>query len=1126
MALKFILGRSGYGKTHECLISIAKMQSQNMKNNLIYIVPEQFSLQAEKDIIKETQGKGIMKAKVLSFNRLAYTVFSQTGYPKTQPLTEISKAMALKKIILENKDNLQYFKKAADKQGFMQQLSTTVSELFRYEISGNKLLAIANATENNDILKMKLNDLALIFNTYKSFIDNGYISSDEALDLLYDRIDSSKLISNADIWLDGFYGYTPQELKIIERLLVNANSVTVTLTMDSYALNQKSLPMTHTFFETKDTYLTLCKLAQDNKVEIEEPLVLTQPNRFKNNALAHLEKEFTKATPTSIDVNNEINIVAAPNAFDEAESVALKIISLVRDKGFRYRDIAILAGSLENYESILRTVMTESKIPFFMDSKQDITNHPLVELIKGMLEIFLYNYSYDSVFSFLKTGLTPMKQEDIEILENYCLAYGIKSYKWNFEKWSYGLTAGENSEEYLKINGLKDEFLSFLAPIRNNFAENKKYSVSQISAAVFTALETMCVAQTLWSISDKMEEEGNIAKAYENRQCWNIVMDIFDSLHEVLGESTVTLNEYYSLFDSGLSVCQMGIIPPGIDNVIIGTLERTRLPKTKALFIMGVNDGVIPSPDNAEGILSDDERNSLDTNGISLAHDGTRRAFEENYLIYSAITKAEDYLTLTYSTGDLNGKSLLPSVIINKICNIFLNLKVQTQRSDELEIFSSPAIAFHHLGQGLTGENNALWSSSLKYFTSTKPWVERTALLKEGLLNIRPEEFLKEETTKDVFGETLFSSISKLERFSSCPYSYFMSYTMKAAQRPVYQLSTPDLGRLFHSVLEDFSYNLQENKLNWQDLDKGQITAMVTDAVDRQAPSLGNEILLSSHSLMYLVKRLKRISVRAIYTLAMHLKSGNFQTFAYELGFGIGQQLPPIAIALKDGKKMLLTGKIDRVDILNKDGTTYVKIIDYKSGSKKFDLSQVYYGLQLQLLIYMDALIKNGQPLLGENIAPAGVFYFRIKDPMLSADERLDVSQIEALITDELSMSGLVVMDEGIINAMDNSITKTSKIIPVGYKATGGFTAASSIADEKTYKQLCDYSIASASKIGENIQSGNIQVLPYKDKGKTPCSYCPYLSVCGFETGEAGFNCRNLKPLGAKTVFEKIKDNH
>ncbi|HCT64063.1 MAG TPA: helicase-exonuclease AddAB subunit AddB [Lachnospiraceae bacterium] len=1124
MALKFIIGRSGYGKTHECLSLIAKNQYQNIKNNLIFIVPEQFSLQAEKDIIKETTGKGIMQAKVLSFNRLAYTVFSQTGYPKTQPLTDTSKAMALKKIILENKDDLQYFKKSADKQGFMQQLSTTVSELFRYDISGNKLLAIANATQNNDILKMKLSDLALIYNSYKSFIDNGYISSDEALDLLYEHIDSSKLVKGADIWLDGFYGYTPQELKIIGRLLVNAASVTVTLTMDSYALKEKSLPMTNVFFETKETYLALCKLAKDNNVDIEEPLILTGPQRFKSTALASLEKEFTKAMPSTVDETNDIEILTAPNAFDEAETVALKIISLVRDKGLRYRDIAILAGSLEGYESILRTVMSECKIPFFMDSKQSITNHPLVELIKGILEIFLFNYSYDSVFSFLKTGLTPMAQQDIEILENYCLAYGIKSYKWNFEKWSYGLTEGENSEKYLKINSLKDEFLSFLSPIKNCFAHNKKCSVSQISTAVFTALETMGVAQKLLALSDKMELEGNIAKAYENRQCWNIVMDILDSMNEVLGESVVTLKDYFSLFDSGLSVCQMGIIPPGIDNIIIGTLERTRLPKIKALFIMGMNDGVIPSPDSTEGILSDDERESLETDGVSLAHDGTRRAFEEHYLIYSAITKAENYLTLTYSSGDLSGKALLPSVIINKILNIFTSLKVQTQTDDPLHIFSSPAIAFHHLGQGLTEENNALWLASLKYFETAEEWDERTRLLKEGLANKRPDERLKEDTTKEIFGDTLFSSISKLERFSSCPYSYFMSYTMKAAERPVYQLSTPDLGRLFHSVLEDFSYNLQENKLNWQDLDKGQITTLVTDAVDRQAPSLGNEILLSSHSLMYLVKRLKRISVRAIYTLAMHLKNGSFQTFAYELGFGVGQQLPPIAIDLKDGKKMLLTGKIDRVDILNKDGTTYVKIIDYKSGSKKFDLSQVYYGLQLQLLIYMDALIKNGQSLLGDNIAPAGVFYFRIKDPMLSADGELDAEEIEALITAQLSMSGLVVMDEKIVRAMDNSITRTSKIIPVGYKASGGFTSASSVADVKSYKQLCDYSITSARIIGEKIKAGNIQILPYKEKGRTPCSYCPYLSVCGFETGDPNFNCRNLKPLGQKAILEKIKD--
>ena len=466
MSLKFILGRSGYGKTRECLVSIAEKQTQQAENSLIYIVPEQFSLQAEKDIIKETAGKGIMRAKVRKskFNRLAYTIFAQTGNPKTQPLTEISKAMALKKIILENKENLQYFKKSADKQGFMQQLITTISELFRYDISNSKLSALAEATQNNDILKMKLSDLSLIYNQYKGFIDCGYISSDEALDLLYHRIDTSALIKGADIWLDGFYGYTPQELKIIGRLLVNAASVTVTLTMDGYALKQKALPMTNTFFETKETYLALCKLAQEHHVEIEGPLLLTQPKRFQQEALAALEKGFTKAIPTPVEETDGIQIFAAPNAFDEAEIVALKIISLVRDQGLRYRDIAILAGSLESYERILRTVMAECQIPFFMDSKQDITNHPLVELIKGMLEIFLFNYSFDSVFSFLKTGLTPMVSDDIEILENYCLAYGIKSYKWDLEHWSYGLTEGEDKEKYLQINALKDTFSGFPCP--------------------------------------------------------------------------------------------------------------------------------------------------------------------------------------------------------------------------------------------------------------------------------------------------------------------------------------------------------------------------------------------------------------------------------------------------------------------------------------------------------------------------------------------------------------------------------------------------------------------------------------------------------------------------------------
>ncbi|MGL4790283.1 MAG: PD-(D/E)XK nuclease family protein, partial [Anaerotignaceae bacterium] len=543
----------------------------------------------------------------------------------------------------------------------------------------------------------------------------------------------------------------------------------------------------------------------------------------------------------------------------------------------------------------------------------------------------------------LKTGLTSMAMEDIDILENYCLAHGIKSYKWKYEKWSFGIKDDE-SEKYLKINSLKDEFLNIFAPILT-LNLKKKYTVDFITTAIYEILEAMGVKESLLEISKK-----NIESEHENRQCWNIVVDIFDALNEIMGKREVTLLEYYTLFEGGISVSNMGIIPPTVDSVTIGTLERSRLPKTKALIVIGVNEGVIPSGGAAQGILSDEERSVIESTGVRLAPSTLRRAFEEHFIIYSSITKSEQYLYLTYSMGDLAGKSLLPSSIIGKIREIFPTLKVKYSKDIKEEIFYSPAITLHHMGEGMAEGQKTQWLQVYSYLKSKSKWENKATIIAKGMEEPSDNNTLAQKTVDKLYGDVIFSSVSRLERFSACPYSYFLLYTLKAKERPVFALGVPDLGTLFHNVLEEFGKTLQQDNTNWADVSVEEISAMVSDIVDTQAPRLGSEILLSANSLVYLTKRLKRICTKAMVTLAKHLRLGKFEPYAYELGFGMGQKLPPIAVDLENGKRMLLNGKIDRVDILEKDGSTYVKIIDYKSGSSEFNLQDMYYGLQLQLL--------------------------------------------------------------------------------------------------------------------------------------------------------------------------------
>ncbi|MGL4792022.1 MAG: PD-(D/E)XK nuclease family protein, partial [Anaerotignaceae bacterium] len=394
-------------------------------------MPEQFSLQAERDIIAHTDSKGIMEAQVLSFNRLAHHIFSQIGFSKTTPLTDIKKAMVLKKILLENQQKLQYFKAVANKQGFMEQLSTTISELYRYTVSPNQLLASINKGEESDLFSGKISDIALLYNEYSQNIKNGYLSADETLDLLYNCIDESDFIKSAEFWIDGFHGYTPQELKVIEKLLTYGVRVNVTLTIDGWLINKKDISPMNIFYEPWITYNNLTNLATEIGVKVEKPVILTDGLRYKNNDLMELEREFPRSHVKSQNSCENIEIYGGDNPFDEAEKAALKILELV-NKGYRYKDIGLLAGTLETYEGILPQVMKECNIPFFMDNKRSILNHPFVGLVKGIMEIALYNLSYNAVFALLKTGLTSMAMEDIDILENYCLAHGIKSYKWKY----------------------------------------------------------------------------------------------------------------------------------------------------------------------------------------------------------------------------------------------------------------------------------------------------------------------------------------------------------------------------------------------------------------------------------------------------------------------------------------------------------------------------------------------------------------------------------------------------------------------------------------------------------------------------------------------------------------------
>ncbi|MBE6008451.1 MAG: helicase-exonuclease AddAB subunit AddB [Lachnospiraceae bacterium] len=1116
MGLRFILGRAGTGKTYKCLMEIAEKQKGNDKN-IIYIVPEQFTLQAEKDILSHTDGSAMLKASVLSFKRLAYNVFSKEGGAGGRYLNDTAKIMVLRRIMAEREGDLSFFKSLADKTGFMRQLSEMIKELFSYGVTPEELIK----EDNPDVfLKGKLADLSLIYKDYKEFLDSGYLADERTLDILSDKLEKSDLIKGAEIWIDGFYGFTPQEYRIIEKLLVSADTVTVTLTIDKASYMSKKLDVSSLFYETWNTANKIKEICRQNGVRFNAQ-VSEKASRYKRDGLLVLEGRFAGEEPAGND-HNGINIYSAADIYEEAKQTARTIVSIVRGGKYRYRDIAVLVSSPERYQTAVRSVFEEYGIPVFMDKKHKVALHPLSEAIRNVIDVIAYDFSYENMFAYLKTGFSGVSADDIDIIENYCLAYGIKGYKWRQTTWSYGKKIYDDEELY-HINKLKDEITAPFEELYNKCGNNKKTTVKDICTHIMKFLKAINAAEKMAEETDRYKEEGRIDRAYENEQCWDAVMEVITDAVNILGAYEMTIREFAALFEAGITDADMGILPHGVDNVIVGDIKRSRLPEIKRLFVLGVNDSLIPSGNVTNRLVDDDERELLYKLGTELASWGKRKSFEEEFLIYGALTKPAEGLYLSYSTGTIEGAELKPSVIITKITDIFPGLDIKT--ADDYD--EAYGIANINTAKKLIGEKTGAGEERFARAVSDALCEEIGEIVTDHIaklnksINKLPK--LDLDIVDKVYGGSIYSSISRLERYASCPFSYFLQYNIKASDRKLYKIENPDMGSMLHEIIELFSKHIIENGLDWRTLEEKECYTIIEGIVKKISADAKDSLFSSTKALEYVVVRLERIAKRAVWSFIRHIKAGSFYPAGYEVGFGAGEDLPPVVIEIEGRGKLLLNGKIDRVDYVDIDGIKYVKVIDYKSGSKAFSLREVYYGLQLQLVLYMDSVLKYLEKK-GEKVSPGGMFYYRVMDPVIKGDKELTDADIDKLLYGEFKMTGLVLKNEQIYKALDEMNFERSSIIPLTLGKDGSPDKHSSVADEDDYRAVVALAERNTAQIGKNILEGNISVSPYTNGKKAPCSYCVYKSVCLIDDGMNRHKGRRLSDKSKDQLWAEIRE--
>ncbi|MBR5122602.1 MAG: helicase-exonuclease AddAB subunit AddB, partial [Anaerotignum sp.] len=1093
--------------------------------------PEQFTSQAERDLIEKTGQNAILTAEVLSFGRLAHKVFSKKGIGNRVPLGDIGKSMALKKILLKEEEHISYFKNVMHKPGFIDQLGLTISEFYQYKITPETTAALSENAGLSHSTKEKLKDLSLIHRSYQKFLEQEFISSDETLGLLTNRLDESLGFENTEFWLDGFYGFTKQELDVIAKLLKLSPQVNITLTMDKNSFYGAFLPISTPFYEPYKTKNDLTKIAAELGASLVTPTILEGNKRAETEALKNLEKEYFYSFFRKTHLAESVYITACPNLQDEIRFAAGKILKLIREENIRYHDIAVVTNAMELYEKNMRGIFAEYDIPCFIDARRETASHPLVSMLTALLDILVYDFKYEAMFSYLKSGLSQLTIEEIDILENYVLAYGIKGYKWKQEYWDYGLVR-EGAEAIESINELRKKVMEPLQPFLS-LSRKQKLSFHDFLSMLTEHLTVLQTAETMEEWANTAAAEGNLHKAEEYRQIWQLVMDVLEKAGAILGKEELPLEDMANILKAGMEKCTMGVIPPTADCLLIGDLERSRLPEIKYLFVLGVNEGILPSPATAQGIFTETERDDLlKGENITLANGGKRKIFEENFLIYRGLTKPSRGLWLTYAAADSEGKEAFPSSLIENLQKMDGSLKIDSKQSFKLEE-TAPEATFHLLGGEMRKHSeetplSPLWQDIYSFFDENTAWKNRLEMLKKGIGKTGKPERLASRTAKALYGKNVLSSVSKLERYAGCPFSFFAEYGLKAEERRLYQLHTPDLGTLFHEVLELFSTKLEENSVQWKDLTKEKTTALIEACVDEAAPRLSDRILMESAANKYLVRRLKRVSTKAAWTLVQHLQMGDFVPAGYEVGFGIHEALPPIVIELGDGGSLILNGKIDRVDLLDAEGTRYLKIIDYKSGNKTFSFQDIYYGLQLQLLIYLDAYLKYYKKT-GAELKPGGVFYFRIAEPTLSLEKEVSAEQIEKTLYEKMKMSGLLLQEDAIIQSIDHSLkpegaknfSGSSAIVPVGFTQKGDFSATSNLADEAQYEAILQFVTQRTKEIGEAMKSGIITPLPFKDKDRTPCSYCKYRSICRHDYEEKP-KFRKLKKINKADFWTEI----
>jgi len=1094
MALKFVLGRAGSGKSEYILNDAIKTEASG--KNAIIIVPEQYSHEREMQMIKKS-GYICDSLNVTSFNRLAHKLISQSGL-KHKRADDTAKAMMICRALAKCRSKLIYFKNATEKTGYIDLFLSAVSEFKKGQVMP-ETLKLAAEKADDALTSSRLSDISLIYEEYNKLLNESMCDGDDDITLLASLCFGNEYIKNSHIYIDEFFRFTQNEIFCIQSFLSSGADVMVCLSMP-YDANTNSV-----FKSVLETKKLIEMCAKEAGQKILFPVVLEENKRFESPELKVLENSMAGKNERISKATKDISLFMFKNRYDEVVWAAAKIKELTKC-GMAFNDIGVITGDYEGYKDLVKSTFALYDIPVFADTRKKFLDHPIVIYIFAVLDL-MEGITTEKVSIYMKSGFCDITTEDAAKLENYALSCSINYNDWlddeRFLKKSTSIFGAEeeSGEEGKKQVEVKNRILSPIVSLKEKISLSK--NVSDRICAILEFIKDTDLKGKITKKADEYYEAGNLNLSDEYTEVYNIIIDTLETMKICLGDENTGLSVLKEVIRAGFSQKSIGIIPKVYDSVAFGDINRSVIKNKRALILLGVNEGIFPNTQQSGTLLSDDEREYLTGMGVSVAPDSKKLIQDAEFSLYESVNTAKEKLFVSYPI-DNDGKGMRPAGFISKLKRIFENItKEAPVAEDELPAnmtVASPSSAYTYVLKYINNLNeNPLAKCLYDYLLANEEYKEKLQRAKVFSEYNSGAGTLSKETVKELYGRSLTGSVSRFERFSSCPFSFFVEYGLRAKERKIMKVEAPDIGSLLHEVVERFSKVVRMRELSFGSVTKSEQKEICNEIIDEMFSAMMIKKFFAEGRIEALKTRLKSLVAKSVWAICEHVAKGEFEPLAFELSFDVNGDLKPVTVTLPTGEEITMIGRIDRVDTFSDEGNLYIKVIDYKSGSKGYSLSDIFNMTTLQLSVYMIAMTENGKDILkSENTAFGGMFYFRLDDPLEEGTPDEEKDELKSLKA--FKMSGLLADNQNVIRAMDKDASGWSAVIPVYIKNDGSVSKnQSKLADKEQYEKLKKYVKNAVTKIGQEIISGNIEIKPVRDGNITPCSYCKYRAICGFD---------------------------